>query len=154
VSPYPRLARTNNYPADFDNAQSAIFYIYASTMAKQPRAIALIDDDPLIRDSLRRFLARFGYRIDSFASGEDFLGAAASGAWDCLMIDLELGATSGLQLLQHATVRTLNLPTIVISGTDDNALWQQALALGCAGYLKKPFRGEELLRALQRAGID
>jgi CheY-like chemotaxis protein len=51
-------------------------------------------------------------------------------------------------------VRTLNLPTIVISGTDDNALWQQALALGCAGYLKKPFRGEELLRALQRAGID
>ena len=105
-------------------------------MAKQPRTIALIDDDAQIRVSLQRLLAALGYRVDCFASGEDFLRVAANGAWDGLVIDLHLGTFSGLELAQHAAVKAMNIPIIITSGTSDDALWKQALTLQCAGYLR------------------
>jgi len=149
ASPNPLLACKSNCLADQDNFQPAAVYIHAGTMAG--RTIALIDDDEQIRASLQRLLAGFGYRSECFASGGDFL--AAAGAWDCLVIDLQLGATSGLELAQHPAVQALKLPIIITSGTSNTALWKQALALQCAGYLRKPFDAKELLQALRRAGI-
>jgi FixJ family two-component response regulator len=75
------------------------------------------------------------------------------GAWDCLLIDLHLGALSGLELAQHPAVKALKLPIIIMSGTSDEVLWDQAFALQCAGYLRKPFSVKELLEALTRAGL-
>lgn len=113
-------------------------------MAIQARTIAPIDDEPQIRNSVAPLLTLSGYQVDSFASAEEFLSLAVIPVWDCLVIDLDLGIISGLELAQHAAVKAMNVPIIIMSGTTDDALWRQALALKCAGYLRKPVSPEEL----------
>ena len=69
------------------------------------------------------------------------------------MIDLNLGTASGLDLVQHQAVKAMNIPIILTSGTPDAATWKKALALQCAGYLRKPFSADELRELLRRVGI-
>jgi FixJ family two-component response regulator len=145
------LARKSNFQAYYDNVESATFYIHTSAMATQQKTIALIDDDAQLRLSLARLLTSFDYQVETFASAEEFLTLAVIP--DCLVIDLCLGIISGLELAQHAAVTAMDLPVIIMSGTIDDELWRQALALKCAGYLRKPFSPEELLQALKHAGV-
>jgi CheY-like chemotaxis protein len=124
-----------------------------STMAGSAKTIALIEDDSGIRASLKGLLTAFGYQVDSFASAEEFLSVAAGGGWSGLVIDVNLGTTSGLDLVRHPAVKAMNVAIILTSGTSDEATWKQALAIQCAGYLRKPFRANELRETLKRAGI-
>lgn len=121
-------------------------------MPTRPKTIAIIDDDLRIRGSIERLLTTLGYGTNAFASPAEFLSVAASCAVDCLLIDIQLGADSGLELARHAVVSALNLPIIFITASDNDALRTRALAQGVA-YLRKPFTSEELRKALANAGL-
>ena len=123
-------------------------------MDRKRKAIAVIDNDPGIRQALERMLKIAGFPVHTFASAEDFLGCIASCDAGCAVVDLQLGRMSGFELVCHPHVVAAKLPVIFISGTADETARATAKALGCVEYLRKPFMPVELLDAVFRATQD
>lgn len=123
-------------------------------MDQKRKAIAVIDDDPGIRQALERMLKIAGFPVHAFASAEDFLGCIASCDAGCAVVDLELRRMSGFELACHPHMVAAKLPVIFISGTADETARATAIALGCVEYLRKPFMPVELLDAILRATQD
>lgn len=121
-------------------------------MKQRRKAIAVIDDDPGIRQALARMLNIAGFRVRLFASAAEFIASATTCNASCAVIDVDLAPGScGLDLACHPAVAAIGLPLIFISGTHDESVRERAIALGCIEYLRKPFMPIELLDAILRA---
>ena len=64
-------------------------------MATSRNVVAIVDDDPEIRQALESMLSAFGYRTELYASAEEFVRAAITSEADCLLVDIQLGDLSG-----------------------------------------------------------
>jgi FixJ family two-component response regulator len=113
--------------------------------------IAIVDDDKSLLKALARLLAEFGYCAECFSSAEEFLSAAATRETDCLLVDVNLGDSSGLDLVRQLSEDGIRIPVIFMSGSGDQGSRRQAIDLGCIRYLHKPFPPEELIAAVQCA---
>jgi FixJ family two-component response regulator len=113
--------------------------------------VAIIDDDPGMRSATASLLSAFGYGTETFDSGEEFLDAAATSAATCLVVDIQLGNISGLDLVRQLATVGFKLPVIFITGCADETLRSQAMQLGCIAYLRKPFAEDLLIEGIIRA---
>lgn len=117
--------------------------------------IFLVDDDPAIRDSLSLFLGLKGFRIQPFASAEDFLATCASAAAasqaGCLLLDIRMGGMDGLSLQQELAARGISIPIIVMTAYGDVATTRAALKAGAVDFLEKPIDPDSLLKAVEEA---
>lgn len=111
------------------------------------KTIAIVDDEATVRQCVGRLVRVAGYRCESFASAEEFLAVAASLKAACLLVDVHMTGMNGLQLAQHPTVRELKLPVLIMSGSFDADIEQQAREVAVA-FLRKPFLGSDLLDAI------
>ena len=113
--------------------------------------IALVENDPSLNRAYSRLLRAHGFAVDSYLSAEACL-ARAGAPLRCLVLDIDLDGMSGLAL-QHTLRAAGNpVPIVFISGGDCPHARAQARALGCHGFLDKPFAGAELV-ALVRAAV-
>ena len=119
-------------------------------MTAEDDVIAVVDDSEIIREALDHLLVSVGYRTELYASAEEFLRAAPGTRAACLVVDVELGGTSGPQLLQELSARGLRFPAILMSGCGDPAVRRRAAELGCLTFLLKPFAPTDLLETLAR----
>jgi FixJ family two-component response regulator len=117
-------------------------------MKERRKLIVIIENDDSLRMALARLLAMLDHETESFASAEQFLSRAVAARPHCLLIDINLGDRSGLELARHPSVTGLLSPVIFMSSDDMHEL--QARALGHA-FLQKPFAGHELLQAISLA---
>jgi two-component system, LuxR family, response regulator FixJ len=115
------------------------------------RAVYVIDDDPAMRDSLTLLLEAHALAGQSFASGEEFLGAAATLEPGCVVTDLRMPDIDGLELLRRLRERNLGFPVIVMTAHGEVALAVRALKAGALDFIEKPFPGEVLLSAVRTA---
>jgi FixJ family two-component response regulator len=115
------------------------------------RTVAVIDDDASIRRSVRRLLNAYGFPAMEYASAEAFLNRDPEAAIDCLVLDIDLGGMSGIELQRRLKEAGLNLPVIFITALEDNRLRTEAEQAGCIAYLRKPFAGSVLIAAIKRA---
>jgi FixJ family two-component response regulator len=122
-----------------------------TSAANDAETIAIIDDDAGVRASLLRLLSSMGYHTELYDSAEAFLANVDRCKAGCLIIDVELGAVSGLDLAQDPVIMALKRTIIFHSARADAELRRQAFALGCAAFLCKPYAAGELLAALVRA---
>lgn len=122
-----------------------------SGTSKDVETIAIIDDDAGVRASLLRLLSAMGYHTELYDSAEAFLAKADRCKAVCLIIDVDLGNISGLDLAQHSAVVALDRPIILHSARQDSELRQRAFAAGCTAFLCKPYSPSSLLAALVRA---
>jgi FixJ family two-component response regulator len=113
--------------------------------------IAIIDDDLGLRKALGRLLSIYGYRSETFGSAEEFLLAAPTSKVTCILVDINLGDTSGLELVRQLSVSGLKFPVIFISGVDDETTKSRAMELGCIALLRKPILAHLLLEAIKKA---
>jgi len=113
-----------------------------------------VDDDAGVRTSLERLLSLVGYGVRTFASADTFLEAIKTHAAHCVVIDIDLGGTSGLDLATHPLVADAKIPLIFISGVVEERIRARATAAGCIALLSKPFKPVELLDAIFRATQD
>ena len=120
-------------------------------MTTQQHTIAVVDDDLALRNALARQLSEHGYRVVSFPSAVDFLTAAAKIEARCLIVDINLGGTSGPDLVRLLSGVGLRFPIIFITGSDNDTIRTQCTALGCVAYLQKPLSEDRLNDALQKA---
>ena len=118
--------------------------------------ILVIEDEADLRLSLGLALTVAGHEVQEAATGTDGLrrleGAPGSGALpDAVLLDLRLPDLDGWQVLAELRNRSLlpALPVIVGSADADPEARRRALAVGCTGYLVKPFESEQLLALLR-----
>jgi FixJ family two-component response regulator len=116
----------------------------------QYKTIAVVDDEPGVLKALERLLKVTGYRVRAFASAEQFLSTSAEFDADCMLLDIELGGTSGIELATELTVTHPDLPIVFMSGSVCEKLRARA-TVSCVEYLRKPFTAKELLEAITRA---
>ena len=113
--------------------------------------ISVVDDDRSVRRALRRLLQTGGYAAELFASGKEFLSSSAPGRTACLILDIQLGATTGFELQAELAAGGSVIPIIFISAYDDAATSERVAESGAAAYLRKPFEEQDLLDAIRRA---
>ena len=113
--------------------------------------ISVVDDDRSVRRALRRLLQTGGYAAELFASGKEFLSSSAPGRTACLILDIQLGATTGFELQAELAAGGSVIPIIFISAYDDAATSERIAEPGAAAYLRKPFEEQDLLDAIRRA---
>ena len=123
-------------------------------MVKTRPRIVVVDDDESVRKALQRLLRASDLDADTFASAQDFLASLPHAPLpDCLVLDLQMPGTSGLDL-QRQLVRTgPQVPTVVITGHDEPGMEARCLAAGARAYLRKPLEAGTLLAAIE-AAID
>lgn len=112
--------------------------------------IYLIDDHQLLRDMLRAGLEADGHEIVGEAAGPTVAVAEVQRLMpDLVLLDLNLGARSGLEVLAELRRRQLGVPVLVVSMSDQPRDVAAAMDLGAAGYLRKGSSREELRRAMR-----
>jgi FixJ family two-component response regulator len=115
------------------------------------RLIHVVDDDESMRSALRRLLKGAGYAVRDYASAGEFLVSEPE-EWDgCLLVDLELGGPSGLDLQQALRRQPRALPVVFMSAYGDIPKTVQAMKFGAVDFLVKPFELQTLLDALETA---
>jgi FixJ family two-component response regulator len=120
-------------------------------MPKSLVTVAIIDDDDCIRSAIDGLLALSGYDTELYASAEAFLAAAATSKAACLVVDIQLGDSCGLELGRRLVAAGFNFPTIYMTGGANETMEREAMAAGCVAFLRKPFTVNLLIEALAGA---
>lgn len=117
-------------------------------MAEQPPVVFVIDDDPSVRDGLEGLLRSVGLEVMLFTSTQQFLESPRPDAPGCLVLDVRLPGTGGLELQQDLNRLGIFLPIVFITGHGDIPMTVRAMKAGAIEFLTKPFRDQELLDAI------
>ena len=111
--------------------------------------ILLVDDDEVFSSVLARALTRRGYSVSCAATPEQALQHAAQLRPDHAILDLNLGATTGLQLIPQLLALCPQLRILILTGYSSIATAVEAIKLGALNYLCKPAGSDELVAALE-----
>jgi CheY-like chemotaxis protein len=116
------------------------------------RRILIVEDMSMIADFMALILNRHGYQVTGIcATGEEAVKAACSLHPDLILMDIKLeGFVDGIEAADSIR-RNHNIPVVFVSAHTEAAIISRAMATGANGYLIKPFKGKDLLSALERA---
>ncbi|MEX0852378.1 MAG: response regulator FixJ [Bauldia sp.] len=115
------------------------------------RSIHVVEDDQAVRESLAFLLAAAGFAARTYETAEAFLAALPEIEGGCVITDVRMPGTDGMELLQRLSRLAPHLPVIVITGHGDIQLAVQAMKLGAVDFLEKPFDDESILAAVRSA---
>ena len=115
-----------------------------------PIYIAVVDDDESLCRSLGRLLRAAGIQPITYPSAEAFLADTKHPQFDCLVLDIQLGGMSGIELQRHLAATGKKTPIIFITAHDDIDARAEAEAGGCAAYFRKTDSGTDVLGAIRR----
>jgi FixJ family two-component response regulator len=113
--------------------------------------VFIVDDDPGVRDALRRLITSVGLAAEVFATAQAFLTARRPDAPGCLVLDVRLPGLSGLDLQRELAAIDASLPIIFLTGYGDIPMSVRAMKAGAVEFLTKPFREQDLLDAIRHA---
>jgi FixJ family two-component response regulator len=116
---------------------------------KDKRTIVVIDDDPSVLTATHTLLTALGFSTLTFSSAEKFLARDSDSEIDCMLLDINLGGMSGLELQQHLFRIGQRFPTIFMTGMDNEASHRKAVDAGCLAYLRKPIPPGRLAEVLE-----
>ena len=119
-------------------------------VSDRPRVL-VVDDEASIRELLSKTLALAEYDVDTAPDGGAAIERLRLGHYDLLIADLKMPGLDGLSLIREAKRFTADLPIIIITGYSTESSAIEAVNLGVAGYLTKPFRVPQVLAAAARA---
>src|SRR5258705_11202158 len=112
------------------------------------KVVAIVEDDPSMLKGLQRLLTAHGFVTEAYTSAEKFLERGAESRASCLILDINLGGISGLELRRRLAAAGSRLPVIVMTSGDSETVQTAAIAAGCVAYLHKPFPAGHLMNAI------
>jgi excisionase family DNA binding protein len=117
------------------------------------KRVLVVDDEASIRDLLSKTLALAEYDVDTAGDGAAALDRmrTSTPGYDLLIADLKMPGMDGLQLIRQVKKLKADLPVIIITGFSTESSAIEAVNLGVAGYLTKPFRVPQVLAAAAKA---
>ena len=113
--------------------------------------VYVVDDDSDMRESLCWLLHTVGLSATAFANAKDFLASFRPTGRSCLILNVRMPGTSGLELLEEMTRRNLHLPVILVTAYADVPMAVRAMKSGAVEFIEKPFNGQSLLEKVQQA---
>ena len=113
--------------------------------------VFIVDDDPAVRASLAEMIENDHLQVCCFASAEAFLAGYDDSQSGCLILDVRMPGMSGLELQEKLAGDDVALPIIIITGHGDISMSVQAMKRGAIDFLEKPYRPEDLAKAIQCA---
>ncbi len=120
-------------------------------MAGQSGVIYIVDDDPIILDSLSEFLRLEGHDVESGRSFEEAMQVLARKDFDVVVTDVNMPGADGFELLRVVKQRYPNLVVIIITGYGTIESAVEAIKMGAYDYLTKPIIDDELRLVVERA---
>jgi FixJ family two-component response regulator len=113
--------------------------------------VHVVDDDDAVRDSLGDLLRSMDYQVALYASAAEFLNVDLPDAPACLVLDVRLPGTSGLEFQEYLTHVDIRLPVILMTGFGDIPMSVKGMKAGAVDFLAKPIRHQDLLDAVAAA---
>lgn len=113
--------------------------------------LLIVEDDPEMRDLLRKVLGKEGYRVSVAGNGHEALALIARGTFDLVVTDMLMPHDGGLELLEVIQRVHPTLPVIIVTAFGDWHSYSRALTLGAAAFISKPLRMSELIAAVHTA---
>ncbi len=113
--------------------------------------IFVVDDDEAVRDSLMALLETEGLRVETYASGQEFLDAYDPSRRGCLLLDVRMPDMTGLELQQKLAARPHELSIILITGHGDVPMAVMAMKAGAVDFIEKPYSDETILGSVNNA---
>jgi FixJ family two-component response regulator len=118
-----------------------------------PTYVAFVDDDESICRSFGRLLRAAGLQPVTYDSAESFLADTKHPEFGCLVLDIQLGEISGIELAQRLSAAGGQTPIIFITAHDNPEARGMADALGCAAYFRKTDSGKDVLETIRRVAL-
>jgi two-component system, LuxR family, response regulator FixJ len=120
-------------------------------MPSEAPIVHVIDDDEAARHSLAFLLGTAKIEVKTYESATAFLAIAANVKSGCIITDVRMPEISGIDLLRRLKELKIGVPVIVVTGHGDVPLAVEAMKIGAAEFLEKPFDDEALLAAVRSA---
>lgn len=120
-------------------------------MTSTEATVFVVDDDPSIRKSLTRLIASVGFKVETFASAQEYLKQDPCEGPACLVLDVRMPGMSGLDLQAELTSTGLCIPMIFITGHGNVPMSVKAMKAGAVDFIEKPFDEQTLLDAINEA---
>ncbi|MDR0775377.1 MAG: response regulator [Azonexus sp.] len=122
-----------------------------SAPAIPSQVVYIVDDDADIRDALALLMRSAGLSAASFPSARDFLARVTPRDSGCLVLDIRMPGTSGIELQAEMRKRRIELPIIFLTGHGDVPLAVKAMQAGAADFIQKPLEEHRLVMAVTQA---
>jgi FixJ family two-component response regulator len=122
--------------------------MFRAMVAHRPQ-IAIVDDDPAMRQAVGRLCGAAEMPNLCFSSAEDFLTSDALDSVSVLILDIQLPGLSGFELHEYLRRRGIRLPVVFITGQDQPIAREMARKAGAAAYLTKPFPAADLIAVVR-----
>jgi FixJ family two-component response regulator len=136
---------------DSSRIDSGIILVHRPQQAmEQTSRVFVIDDDASVLKALERLLRAHGIAAEGFTSADAFFERPAPEGAACLLLDLRLGATSGLDVQTALARRGVVIPIVFLSGQGDVPSTARAMREGAVDFLVKPVDEVELMEAVHR----
>jgi FixJ family two-component response regulator len=119
--------------------------------AEAAGTVFVIDDDASVRRALERQLRTAGFRVETFASAQDYVARAPQAAIACIVTDVRMPGMSGLDLQDSLAQAGRALPMVFITGHGDIPTTVRAMKGGAVNFLPKPSSEREILAAVEEA---
>jgi FixJ family two-component response regulator len=116
--------------------------------------VYIVDDDPDMRDSLAWLMKTVGLQTRTFPSAASFLLDFVRNGPGCVLLDVRMPGTSGLELFEELVARGDGMPVIFITAYADVPMAVRAIKSGAVEFVEKPFNRQTLLDKVQRAIKD
>ena len=113
--------------------------------------IHIVDDDKAVRESLGDLLRSVDYEVTFYGSALEFLRVELPDVPACLVLDVRLPGTSGLELQEYLTRINIRLPVILMTGHGDIPMSVKGMKAGAVDFLTKPIRNQDLIDAVTTA---
>ena len=113
--------------------------------------ICIVDDDASVRRALGRMVRSFGFDAQLLASGRDCLDEPYVDQSSCLIVDIVMPNMDGFELHALLAASDRDIPTIFISGQNDQKDFDRAASAGCVAILNKPCDAKSLHDAIVKA---
>lgn len=112
--------------------------------------VFVIDDQEAVRNALGEMLGVLGYSVETFASADSFLLALNEQRTGCIVADVRMPGTDGIELVRELSRRNIALPVVLISGHADVPMAVAAIKAGAEDFIEKPVDDAQLVAAINR----
>ena len=120
-------------------------------LAPNDQQIFLIDEDDIVRDSLKVLLESHGLPVRDYRSAADFMAEEGAPRAGCLVLGYNRAIAAGLELVSTLRRRGIAMPVVFIVGGGNIAAKAAALAAGAFAYIERPVEEAALIRAVGAA---
>ncbi|OLP46691.1 two-component system response regulator [Rhizobium oryziradicis] len=113
--------------------------------------ISIIDDDDAVRMATASLVRSLGFQTTIFASAEEFLQSQQVQTSACIITDIQMPGMNGVEMQSALRAAGNNIPMIFMTAFPEDNIRRQAFEAGAAGFLIKPFEGDQILACLDKA---